>query len=365
MSKAVELAALIGSQSAQSNRNLVINGAALVSQRGDSTGIHDTGYYAVDRFQIVYSGEDELRNSITQASDGPDGFSNSLKIETTTAESAVASDERVYVITRLEGQDLQQLGYGTSAAKSITVSFYVKSSVTGTYSFIIYQEDGNDTIGGTYTINSANTWERKTLTFAGNTAAAIADDNTAGLIFYWCLMAGSDYTSASNTSWGEWSTAKFFFGHAQNGVGTTTNATWQLTGVQIELGEQATPFEHRSFADELHRCQRYYAERENATGGTIYYGNTLQAYGTSSIYGVIADYPVTMRATPTVSQSGTFGAYTATSGDNSMNSTIGNLSATSHAWRTGGWSGTSNLTAGHASVLFANDGAKLMADAEL
>ena len=100
-------------------------------------------------------------------------------------------------------------------------------------------------------------------------------------------------------------------------------------------------------------------------GGTIYYGNTLQAYGTSSIYGVIADYPVTMRATPTVSQSGTFGAYTATSGNNSMNSTIGNLSATSHAWRTGGWSGTSNLTAAHASVLFANNGAKLMADAEL
>ena len=366
MSKAAELAALIGSQAAQSNRNIIINGAMQISQRSTSdTSVHTTGFFSCDRFQMVYSNEDELRQTITQASDGPDGFANSLKIQTTTAESAVASDERSYVIYRAEGQDLQQLAYGTSAAKKITLSFYVKSSVTGTYAVSAYKEDGNDIVGSTYTINSANTWERKSITFPVDTSTAIADDNTSGMAFYWALMIGSDYTSVDNSAWGEYATNNFFYGHAQNGVATTINAIWQLTGVQLELGEQATPFEHRSFADELHRCQRYYAVRENATGGTIYYGNTLQAYGTSSIYGVIADYPVTMRATPTVSQSGTFGAYKANSGDNSMNSTIGNLSATSHAWRTGGWSGTSNLTAGHASVLFANNGAKLMADAEL
>ena len=264
MSKAAELAALIGSQTAQSNRNLIINGAMQVAQRGtSSTGVHTSGYYTCDRYEIVYSNEDELRQTITQASDGPDGFANSLKIQTTTAESAVASDERSYVIYRAEGQDLQQLLYGSSAAKKITLSFYVKSSVTGTYAVSVYQEDGNDVVGSTYTINSADTWEKKTITFPANTAASIADDNTAGLAFYWGIMLGSDYTSVDNSAWGEYAANRFFYGHAQNGVATTINATWQLTGVQLELGEQATPFEHRSFGKELALCERYFWKTYN------------------------------------------------------------------------------------------------------
>lgn len=302
MSKAAELAALIGSQTALSNRNLIINGAMQVSQRGTSdTGVHTTGFFSCDRFQMVYSNEDELRQTITQASDGPDGFANSLKIQTTTAESAVASDERSYVIYRAEGQDLQQLAYGTSAAKKITLSFYVKSSVTGTYAVSAYKEDGNDIVGSTYTINSANTWERKSITFPVDTSTAIADDNTSGMAFYWVLMAGSDYTSVDNSAWGEYATNNFFYGHAQNGVATTTNAIWQLTGVQVELGEQATPFEHRSFADELRRCQRYFFR----TGAFSFYpvvrwnsdaGRPLTQY----------NMPVTMRAAPSVSISTSF-----------------------------------------------------------
>ena len=303
MSKAAELAALIGSQTAQSNRNLIINGAMNVAQRGtSSTGLHTSGYYTTDRFALVFGNEDELRVTMTQNSvtDLP-GFANSLKVQTTTAESAIAADETYYIINRYEGQDFQQLKYGTSSALSTTLSFYVKSSVTGTFAVAIYQTDGNDIIGSTYTINSANTWEKKEITFAGNTLAAIVDDNTNAIMIDWFLAAGSNFTSVNNTSWGGYETGKLAFGHGTNAVATTTNATWEMTGVQWELGEQATPFEHRSFGDELARCQRYFQR----TGA---FGYHLVARWHASSGRPLGQYsmPVTMRAAPSVSISTTF-----------------------------------------------------------
>ena len=258
MSKAAELAALIGSQSAQSHKNMVINGAMNVAQRSTSeTAQHTTGYITCDRFQLFFANEDELRLTVTQDTDSPSGFSNSFKIQTTTAESAVAADENVLLMQRIEAQDLQRLGYGTSAAKKATVSFYVKSSVAATYGFNAYHSDGNKVFGQSYTISSANTWERKTITIDANTSDAINDDNGIGLQLSWQLVAGTNFTSGSNSSWETNAEAKQAVGHTANAVGTTTNATWQITGVQMELGEQATPFEHRSFADELARCERY------------------------------------------------------------------------------------------------------------
>jgi len=303
MSKAAELAALIGSQTALSNRNLIINGAMQVAQRGtSSTGLHTSGYYTTDRFSLVFGNEDELRVTMTQNSvtDLP-GFANSLKVQTTTAESAIAADESYYIINRYEGQDFQQLKYGTSNALSTTLSFYVKSSVTGTFAVAIYQTDGNDIIGSTYTINSANTWERKTITFAGNTLAAIVDDNTNAIMIDWFLAAGSNFTSVNNTSWGGYETGKLAFGHGTNAVATTTNATWEMTGVQWELGEQATPFEHRSFGDELIKCQRYFQR-------TGQFGYHLVARWSAGSGRPLGQYsmPVTMRAAPSVSISTTF-----------------------------------------------------------
>ena len=293
MSKAAELAALIGSQSALSNRNLVINGAMNISQRGtSSTDLHTSGYYTVDRFSLIFGNEDELRVTMTQNSvtDLP-GFANSLKVQTTTAESAIAADESYYIINRYEGQDFQQLKYGTSNALSTTLSFYVKSSVTGTFAVAIYQTDGNDIIGSTYTINSANTWERKTITFAGNTLAAIVDDNTNAIMIDWFLAAGSNFTSVNNTSWGGYETGKLAYGHGTNAVATTTNATWEITGVQWELGEQATPFEHRSFGDTLLQCQRYLFK-----GDAQCLGSSDSAGGTQ----LAIQTPVNLRANPTL-----------------------------------------------------------------
>ena len=276
MSKAAELAALIGSQTALSNRNLIINGGMTIAQRSVSeTAQHTTGYITCDRFNISFTNEDELRQTITQAADGPSGFSKSLKLQTTTAESAVAADEAQRIIYRAEGQDLQSLGFGTSAAKKFTISFYVKSSVAATYGFNAYIYDAAKVFGQAYTINSANTWERKSITFDANTSDAITDDNTVGLQINWFLIAGSNYTSGSNSGWETFTQAKHAVGHTANAFGTTTNATWQITGVQLEIGEQATPFEHRSFHDEAQRCKRYYEVLTNYVYSCSYSNQSL------------------------------------------------------------------------------------------
>ena len=367
MTRARDFADLAGSADAGglTGRNLVINGAMQVSQRGTSeTGITSSQYAdAPDRFRLgMY---DSGTWTVSQSTTSPNGFSNSYKMDCTTAKSTLASDSNIQFMQRFEGQNLQSLAKGTSDAKSVTVSFYVRTNKTGTYTLEMFDRDNTRVFSKTYTVSSANTWEFKSVTFAGDTSGAFTNDANLSMDLIWWLAAGTDLTSGTFSSGWASKTDANRVSSSQVNLADSTSNEWYITGIQLEVGEQATPFEHRSFADELQRCQRYYAVRENTTGGSMYYGNTLQAYGTSSIYGVIADYPVTMRAVPTVSQSGTFGAYYANSGNNGMATTIGGLSATSHAWRTNGWSGNSNFTAGDASVLFANDGAKLMADAEL
>lgn len=296
MSKAAELAALIGSQSSLSNRNLIINGAMQVAQRGTSTSFAHDGTitsYTLDRFSFVMRNTaDEFDCTVTQDSDAPDGFSNSLKVTTGTPESVVDADDYVFLRQRIESQNLQQLNYGASGALSATVSFYVKSSQTGTFGVNLYGVDGARITGSTYTINSANTWEYKTITFAGDASGTINNDNDAGLQLTWHLAAGSDWASTDNTSWVAYSDAAWAYGHAQNGVVTTASATWQITGVQLEVGEQATPFEHRSYGDELARCQRYYF----AGDGPKMWNFT----GTTIAVAIPFEFSVQMRSAPTV-----------------------------------------------------------------
>jgi len=285
-----------------SNRNLVINGAMQVAQRGTSvTMAHDgtSSAFIADRFQFVMENADALDGNFAQVSnDSPDGFSNSIKWTTSTIEAQVSADDLIEVRHPIEAQNLQHLDYGASGAKSLTVSFWVKSSETGTYGLTLYQGDGDDIIGTTYTIDTADTWEYKTHTFTGNTAAVISNDNGLGLELNWTLFAGSNYTGTDNTSWGSSSDAKRGYGHTANGVPGTTNATWLLTGVQLEVGTVATPFEHRSYGDELARCQRYYYN-----GGEVRQyaaGYSINARGSGSWI----NFPVTMRDTANVTQSG-------------------------------------------------------------
>ena len=294
MSKAAELAALIGSQTALSNRNLIINGAMQVAQRG--TSFTSTGY-TLDRMQMLTANTDNVAFTTTQSSTAPDGFANSLKVDITTAESSLDADELFRLLYKIEGQDLQQLNYGSSAATSVTLSFYVRSNVTGVYTVEFrLNAAGTSTITKQYTISSANTWERKELTLPANTATAISNNNSNGLEISFALAAGSNFTTgALGASWATTATASRYAGQAANVMSSTSNE-WYITGVQLEVGEQATPFEHRSFGDELARCQRYYQSVERGRGSAI--GNATGATQCAYSHAL----PVVMRATPTVAQ---------------------------------------------------------------
>jgi hypothetical protein len=292
MSKAAELAALIGSQTAQGNRNLIINGAMQVAQRGTS-GTSTADIYTVDRFAL---GHGSPVNAMTfeQSTDTPDNFKNSLKITAGTGASASTTG---YAILRqaIEGQNMAHLGFGTSAAKAIILSFHVKSSLTGTFGISIRNQAGNRAYAGTYVINSANTWEYKTVAIPGDTSGTWPTDTGIGFNIFWDLGAGSNYDIAA----GSWTSGSNMFGvESTVKLTETTNATFFITGVQLEVGEQATPFEHRSFADEMIRCQRYY--QEVASGSCYFAGNGL---GTTNI---IVGIPLatSMRATPSVKQNG-------------------------------------------------------------
>jgi len=294
MSKAAELAALIGSQSALSNRNLIINGAMQVAQRGtSSTG---SSYQTVDRFFFAQAALDNYALTQTQQTvTDLAGFSNSFRITTTTAESAIAADELAYVAQKIEAQNLQQLAYGTSSAKRVTLSFYVKSSVTGTFSTNLYQVDDARMINSEYTISSANTWERKEITYAADQTGVIDNNNGTGFYVTWNLALGSNYKGNAATAWEAYNTDNWAgAGTYTDAVITTVNSTWEITGVQLEVGEQATPFEHRSFGDELARCQRYYAHLTSFVGPAL----------NSSAVQPTGIFPKQMRGSPTYGTTG-------------------------------------------------------------
>jgi hypothetical protein len=280
------------------NRNLIINGAMQVAQRGTSQT--SAGIGSIDRFQISASNFDELAFTMSQDSNAPDGFAKSLKVEITTAESALATDEQLSVRYRIEAQDLQMLDFNTANAKQTTLSFWVKSSDAATYSVFIYVADSGRMICENYTINAANTWEYKTITFSGDTGGAINDDNGEGFQFGFGLGAGSDYTGGSTGSWATYSASNEQVGNTSS-IPTTTNATWQITGVQLEVGDTATGFEHRSYGDELQRCQRYFYQIYNENADY----QPMTGYGTA-LSSTRCDFnitlPVAMRSNPTVTQ---------------------------------------------------------------
>jgi len=310
------------------NRNVVINGDMQIAQRGTSVQKqYDTsnGYYTCDRVRTSQSALDNAVWTMTQDSHlltGPTGFPNSWKITVDTAETALATDEHIAFQMNLEAANLQNLAYGTSAARTITISFWVKSDVAATYAMSIYASDADRNMGGTYTINGADTWEYKTITFVGDTSGTgINNDTGRGLTLYWYLSAGTDRTSVDNTSWAAYSTTRAAFGQTANILATATDY-WQITGVQLEIGTTATPFEHKSFGQELAACQRYYNKTfayatapANGAGHTWTGALLWDTRVTTLSPSVNWQYPVAMRALPTVTlyntrASGTAGQWT-------------------------------------------------------
>ena len=256
--------------------NLLINGDMAISQRATSlSGQTGTSIRCADRFNIVEGADAAF--DVAQSSTAPDGFNNSLKIDTATADSSLASTQYASVYQRLEGLDVQQLLFGTSSAKFVTLSFYVRSNVTGTYSVTMSLADASSGYQSqTYSISSANTWEKKTITFIGDTTTAIPDDNTNAFAIDWCLGSGTGYTSGGATGQA-WSSdvTKYFGGHAVNIMSSTDNE-WLLTGVQLEIGEVATPFKYESHEYNLQRCQRYYEEGYIGFGGNFTHATHYQ-----------------------------------------------------------------------------------------
>jgi len=282
------------------NRNLIINGAMQIAQR--STSSTSTGLQTLDRFSCNVVNTDEAAFTQAQSSLAPSGFTNSFRVDCTTVESALAANEYANVLQPIEAQNLQHLQNGSSDAKSLTLSFYVKSSKTGTYGFNLYKPDNTARqITSTYSISAADTWEYKTVTFAGDTTGGgISNDTGGGLYLYWHLAAGSDFTSSDSTSWSNYANAGFAYGHAVNLFDNTAN-DWAITGVQLEVGDTATDFEHRSFADELAKCQRYYHKINAATAYSTLGTAALSTATTSTIYPFAG---FNLRAVPTLESSG-------------------------------------------------------------
>jgi hypothetical protein len=297
MSKAAELAALIGSQTALSNRNLIINGAMQVAQRGTSAvTITSTGEYPnIDRYSA--GGNDSSLISVEQSTDAPSGFEYSLKVTSLAASTTDAADYQ-FIGQRIEGYNTAQLDWGASGAKTVTASFYVKCSVTGNIPFVIVNSNDTRVYAANCTVSSANTWEYKTITIDGDTSGTWLKTNGVGLKIQWYMALGSNFQGTLD----QWGTD--YGASGQINVCNTNGATFQVTGVQLEVGEQATPFEHRSFGDELARCQRYYeksfpqatAPANNTSLYSVQYTNVQSGYGTWHNY----NFAVPKRAAPTM-----------------------------------------------------------------
>ena len=270
-------------------RNIIINGDMSIAQRSTSTAsITTSGYHTVDRFYTLASIGTWTQSQSTDVPSGQ-GFSSSFKMDCTTANASPSAGELLIIQQRIEGQNLQYLKKGTSSAESLTCSFWVKSNKTGTYITQLYDTDNTRQISKSYTISSADTWEKKTITFAGDTSGTLNNDNAESLRLNFWLGAGTNFTSGTlQTSWGSAVDADTAVG--QVNLADSTSNEWLITGVQLESGTVASSFETLPTDINLMRCQRYYFK-----SSTFCIARGYGSYGEAQHI-----FPATMRATPTI-----------------------------------------------------------------
>lgn len=257
-------------------RNLVINGDMKVSQRSQDTAVTGqtaaVAVHCADRFYTELSG---ATVDIQRVSDGPEGHYYSQKVTMNGAFTASASQYVIPFETRIEGYDVQQLNYGTSGAKKLTLSFWIKSSKTGTYTveFANNNSGGGRKSSSQYTISSAGTWEHKTLTWVGDTTRAFENSNANELTLFWWMVAGTTFTSGTSQQGNSWDGGT----NANRAAGVAGSAAdddyWQLTGVQLEVGDVATPFEYLGMGEQINLCERYYQIHGASNGTHIWTGD--------------------------------------------------------------------------------------------
>jgi len=295
MSRARDFADLAGSADAGgiTGRNLITNGSMTISQRGSTFADLANGGYGVDRFIIFHSDDGAVTVSQDTTVPAGQGFKNSMKFDVTTADASIGAAQYYQFAQKIEGQNMAHLEWGTSNAKSVTLSFWIRSNLTGTYNVYFLNNATDRYHPVNFTIDSANTWEKKTITVAGDTTGTWLTTNGIGMFVLWNLALGSNNLTGTNATWG--SAGPGVSGTTQANFLSSTSNELYITGVQLEVGQKATPFEHRSVGDELIRCQRYYQSMD------YYY-----SYGSTSaniFYYTNFSFPITMRATPTMTAS--------------------------------------------------------------
>ena len=292
--------------SLQGQRNRIINGDMRIDQRNAGAAVtvnSGAQTFSVDRWYGQGTGSAgvfTLQRSTTALT----GFVNSVVATVTTIDSSLSSGDLYLFSQRVEGFNIADLGWGTANAKSVTLSFWVRSSVTGTFGGSFSNSATNRSYPFTYTINSANTYEYKTITVAGDTSGTWLTDNGIGIFLYWGFGVGSTYSGTA----GAWSGSYFISATGATNLMATNGATWYITGAQLEVGSVATPFERRDYGRELALCQRYYYK--TAPGSGKYLTESAFGVSTTTAYGS-NKFPVTMRTTPSaLEQSGTASNYT-------------------------------------------------------
>lgn len=324
-------------------RNVIINGAMQVAQRGTSfTGLGASDTYTLDRYKFDFNSTSG-RLTAEQSTDVPSGFSNSFKLSCTTADTSIGNTERARIIYSFEGQDLASIAKGTSDAKDVTVSFYVKGNAAASYTCEFYDTDNTRQCSKLF--NVTTDWTRVELTFPADTTGTFTyDNNTSVQLSFW-LMAGSDFTSGTlNSSAFAASVTANRVSSSQTNFFDSTSRTLFITGVQLEVGDVATPFEHRSYREEYLDCLRYYWQVTKS----VAYENVINvaAYSTTAAYGTLY-YPTPMRASPSFLKS-TNSDFVATgyAANNTLDGFSGSERSQYSAQIYG--SGTSNFTQGSA-----------------
>ena len=274
-------------------RNIIINGAQTVDQRfSGSSELKGSGsQYHTDRFTVFSQAASKI--TAQQVSEAPAGFKNSLQLTVTNAVTLGATDQ--YMLQqRIEGQNVAHLAFGTASAETVTLSFYVRSSVTGTHSGVLVNGSENRNYPFTYTISAADTWERVSVTIAGDTSGTWVTTNAVGMWVKWNLGTGSTYLGTA----GAWSGSSYLSG-ATGSVQLieTGSATFYITGVQLEVGSVATPFEHRSYGEELQSCLRYFWQITGASGNKDNFAIGM-CHNTTQLFAQV-HFPVAMRIEPT------------------------------------------------------------------
>ena len=291
MTKAAELAKMgevLTNSQIGGRRNIIINGAMQVAQRGTSF-TYGGGAYNLDRFYALDGTDGTF--TVEQSTTAPADFTNSLKVTITTADSSVGASQYASLRQNIEGFNCSQLNWGSSDAQTVTLSFYVRSSVTGTFGGSLLNA-GTRSYPFTYTISSADTWERILVTIDGDTTGTWATDNTVGINVNFNIGNGSTFTNTA----GAWASGAYYGATGEVNLIETLNATFFITGIQLEVGEQATPFEHRSYAEELELCKRYF---QKFGGGANKHIAHVYAPSTSEL-ALILRFAPEMRVTPSV-----------------------------------------------------------------